>query len=290
MNIHYIFVTFNTDTQLLRKALASVSHQADKIYIIDNTVANIGYLDSFNSTKISISYLGDNMGIAYAQNVGIKNAIANGADYIILSDQDTVYPPDYVKKMVRVFSLRDRVAAVTPEIYDVHQNRNQGFVEKTWFGYRKTFPSKGCHEIYHAINSGQVLNVMYLHEIGLMRTDLFIDWVDYEWCWRAGKKGFLIIGNADVVIRHQLGEGAVNLSFKQVSLKKPIRYYYITRNAFYLSLRSQHIDYIHKLNLFIKSFRYIFGYPILSEPRLLVLKYVMLGFYHGVSGQLGRLD
>ncbi len=289
MRIHYVVVTFNADLELLSRAIESVICQVNKVSIVDNTVANNGYLNMFISPKISVSYLGDNMGIAYAQNIGIKNAIEEGANYIILSDQDTVYPLDYVSRMVRVFDLKENIAAVSPEIYDVYQNKNQGFVEKTWAGFRKVYPTKGCHEIFQAINSGQILNVKYLYEIGLMNSDLFIDWVDYEWCWRACNKGFTIIGNADVVIRHQLGEGAVNLSFKQVSLKNSIRYYYITRNAFYLSLRSQHLDLIHKLTLFVRSFRYIIGYPILSTSHLLSLKYVLIGFYHGVMGKLGRL-
>jgi rhamnosyltransferase len=192
--------------------------------------------------------------------------------------------------MCEIFDFKQKVAATCPDVFDVYQNKRQGFVKKTWFGFKKIYPKNGCHEIYQAINSGQILNVKHLKDIGLMNQDLFIDWVDYEWCWRACGKGFKIIGNSDMLIRHQLGEGAVNLSFTQVSLKSPIRYYYITRNAFYLSLRCKHLNSIHKLNLFFNSFRYIFGYPILSKYHFLSLRYVFLGFYHGIIGKLGRLN
>jgi len=47
-----------------------------------------------------------------------------------------------------------------------------------------------------------------------MNEDLFIDWVDFEWCWRARKKGYKIIGNANVVITHQLGDAAVTIGRK----------------------------------------------------------------------------
>lgn len=129
-----------------------------------------------------------------------------------------------------------------------------------------------------------------LQDIGLMDSKLFIDWVDLEWCWRARAKGYQIIGNADVEIQHQLGDRSKNLGFREVNLRSPMRHYYITRNAFYLALYSSDLDTWHRINLFFKSFRYIIGYPALSKPHLKNLRAVLLGFYHGLTGRLGKYD
>ena len=44
-----------------------------------------------------------------------------------------------------------------------------------------------------------------IKEIGLMNSDLFIDMVDYEWCWRANSKGFTLYEDERVIFKHQIG-------------------------------------------------------------------------------------
>jgi len=43
-------------------------------------------------------------------------------------------------------------------------------------------------------------------DVGLMYEDLFLDWADLEWCWRVNFKGYKIIGNADMIITHRIGD------------------------------------------------------------------------------------
>jgi rhamnosyltransferase len=289
MIIHHVIVTYNPNIGLLSRAINSIVDQVDMIYIIDNSAKKYSFLSSFENIKIIVVYLAENMGIAYAQNIGIYASLVNNPNYIVLSDQDTIYPSNYIGEMLKCFDVHEKVAAVAPQIFDFYQNINQGFVKKSLFGFRKFYPSVGKHEIFHAIASGKILNVKYLQEIGLMNESLFIDWVDYDWCWRVHTHKLTIIGNADIVICHKLGVGESNLVGKHISQKNSLRYYYITRNAIYLSLRTRDLDLIHKISLFIRSFRYIIGYPLLFKPRLLNLKYVSLGFYHGIVGRLGGL-
>jgi len=289
--IDMVIVTYNPEIKLLKKVIQSIIEQVRKIYIVDNTPGKAKELERFRNEKVEIIYLGNNKGIAYAQNIGINIAIENNAEYVILSDQDTVYPNNYVKEMLKVFDKYENVAAVSPLFKDINKNKpHEGFIEKSLIGFKKFYPTKGYYEIYQTIASGLIINVKALKVIGLMNEDLFIDWVDLEWCWRARKKGYKIIGNADVIIIHQLGDKSVNIGFREVNIRSPLRHYYITRNAFYLALRDNSLDKLHKLTLFLKSFRYILGFPILSKPHLKHLKYVLLGFWHGITGKLGKLD
>ena len=290
--IDMLIVTYIPDMQLLTKAIASMVEQVRKIYIIDNTPMRVEALQKFKNEKIEIIYLDDNKGIAYAQNIGIKKSLENKSDFIVLSDQDTIYPENYVTNMLKIENTNfNKVIAFTPLFRDtVGNNENEGFITKSLFGFKKINPINSFHEVFQTIASGKILNTRYLDDIGLMDEDLFIDWVDLEWCWRADKKGYKIIGNADVVITHQLGDEATNLGFREVNLRSPIRHYYITRNAFYLALNDKSLDKLHKITLFFKAFRYIIGFPLLSKPHLKHLKYVLLGFWHGITKQLGKLD
>ncbi len=290
VKINTIYVTYNAQIELLKKSLESIASQVDKIYIVDNTPSRDTRLELFKSEKIEVIYLEENFGIAYALNVGIKKALKNGVEYIMLSDQDTYYPATYVFDMLKVFATDDKIAAIAPRFVDSNKKGEDGFIEVAPVVFKQFFPKSGTHEIMQAISSGKILQAEYLGAIGLMNEELFIDWVDLEWCWRARRKGYKIVGNADVIIHHQLGDNSKNLGFREVNLRSYIRHYYITRNAFYLSLYSRDLDGLHRVTLFLKSFRYIVGYPILAKPHLLNLKYVLLGFWHGVTKQMGKLQ
>lgn len=282
-----IYVTFNPDIALFDKTLYSLIDQVDISIIVDNSPKSTLECDSEN---ILILALNENVGIAAAQNIGIQKAIELGADYIILSDQDTVYPSDYVADMLPVFDDYAKACVVVPKFVDSMKKGADGFISTKPFFFKQIFPKTGSHVILQAIASGKVIKVKALQDIGLMDSKLFIDWVDLEWCWRARAKGYQIIGNADVEIQHQLGDRSKNLGFREVNLRSPMRHYYITRNAFYLALYSSDLDVWHRINLFFKSFRYIIGYPVLSKPHLKNLRAVLIGLFHGLTGRLGKYD
>lgn len=287
-NIDMILVTYNPNKRLLDNCIKSICKDVRNIYLVDNGSNNFEFNEKIDNVKFI--KLEENMGIAYAQNIGIKEAVKNNAEYILLSDQDTVYPEDYISKMIKTFSFDENICAITPLFKDAHGKKcNDGFFKKSFFFTKQFFPEKGYYEVFHTIASGKLIKAQCLNDIGLMDEDLFIDWVDYEWCWRARNKGYKIIGNADVLIEHQLGDDSKDIGFREVNLRSPIRHYYITRNAFHLALRDKSLDILHRITLFFKSFRYIIGYPILSKPHLTHLKYVLLGFWHGITGKLGKL-
>jgi rhamnosyltransferase len=287
MNIDLVLVTFEPDLNLLDRVLGSISSQVRRVYIVDNSPIPFDSAAAVQIRNVEIITLGDNKGIAFAQNIGIKKSLDNGSDYILLSDQDTVYPRCFIEDMLA--SVNEDFAAISPLFNDSNQKTlNQGFVKKGLLGFEKFYPSSGVHYVFQTIASGCILNSQYLDDIGLMNEDLFIDWVDIEWCWRASYKGYRLLGNANVTISHQLGDDSVNLKFREVNIRSPFRHYFITRNAFYLALNCKELDLIHRLVLFLKSFRYLFGFPILSKPHLKHLKYTFKGFYHALVGRLGN--
>lgn len=289
MRTTLIYVTYYANTELLSKSINSIVSQADKVIIVDNTPNKDEKLEIVRNDNLEIIYLEDNYGIAKAQNIGIKKALDENYDYVMLSDQDTIYPDNYVSEMLKCFS-EEKVAAAGPIFVDSHTGKRQFFIVDGKYRFKKIYPDSGKYEVLQLIASGTMIKTTVLKDVGWMREDLFIYWVDMEWCWRAVKKGYKIIGNADVTIEHQLGDSSKDLGFREVILRSPMRHYYITRNAFHLALRDKSLDILHRITLFFKSFRYIIGYPLLSKPHLTHLKYVMLGFWHGIVGKLGKLE
>jgi len=218
-----------------------------------------------------------------------QEAMEEMATYVLLSDQDTIYPENYVSEMLKCFN-DEKVAAAGPLFVDAHTGKKQFFVTAGRVNFKKIYPLSGKHEVLQLIASGTIMKISALKDIGLMKEDFFIDWVDMEWCWRAIKKGYKIIGNADVVIIHQHGLKTVKFLTKNITLKNPFRYYYTIRNAVYLSLHSDLLNPYFRSLLFLKTIRNIFLFSILTKPVLKSFKYSLLGFYHGLIGKLGKLD
>jgi rhamnosyltransferase len=114
--VYGVIVTYKPNVEVLEKCVNSLVNQVDKLIIVDNTPGKCQLLENFRKTQnIEIVYLNDNYGIAYAQNVGIKKALEEEADFILLSDQDTIYPLDYVEKMLECFK-KGKVAAAGPRM------------------------------------------------------------------------------------------------------------------------------------------------------------------------------
>ncbi|MCL6528445.1 MAG: glycosyltransferase family 2 protein [Thermaceae bacterium] len=286
--IDCVIVTFNPNINTLQSLVISLLGQVRNIYIIDNS-SDCKYNIEVPE-NVRIIRLVRNYGIAYAQNYGILISLSYYSDFILISDQDTIYPKNYVKDMISLFSIFDKTAGVSPVFVDSKSNVTFPSYYMTKYRFKKFYPYNGIYEVSQTISSGLIINSKYLPDIGLMNEDFFIDWVDTEWCWRAIKKGYKVLLNSNVKIYHNFGDRYLNLFNKNITIRNHIRHYYITRNAFYLSLYCKHISIYHRIYLFIFSFKYIFGYPILSKNHLLNLRFVLLGFIHGLFKRMGSLS
>jgi len=294
-NTIVIIVTYFPDEKTITKTVKSLMKQVSELLIIDNTpngsnvFKNYTLLDRGNN--IELITLNENVGIAKAQNIGIKRALKSKAEFILLSDQDTFYPDNYITKMLEAYSRianKEKIAVIAPDFAELNRGgERQGFVRFDNIFSKRIFPQSGCHEITQAISSGKMIPIEIFRDVGLMYEELFIDWVDLEWCWRARSKGYKIIGCADVVIEHSLGDVVIEVGLKSYSIRSPIRDYYIIRNAIHLALRSKYINFGMRINILMKSVKYIIGFTILGKPHWKHFIFSLKGFYHGITKKMG---
>lgn len=285
-----VIILFKPSLEGAKQVIGSLAHQVRILYVIDNSPQPTVFDWSGFNNNIEYISLGENKGIAEAQNIGIKRALSNHADLILLSDQDSVFPKDYISSMLSQIDDWFDVAAVVPQFCDENQSgKAQGFLVPGFWG-AKRYNGNGevTLELAQAIASGKLINAKMLNQVGLMDSRLFIDWVDLEWCWRARSKGFKVLGLPSVKITHCLGDESKQLPGRTVTLRSPLRHYYITRNAFYLALRSENLSAPQRVFLFVRSLRYLVAFPLLSKPRKAHFVMVLKGFWHGLLGRLGR--
>lgn len=288
MIIDAVIVTYRPDVDMLERVIESIIGQVRHVHLVDNS--DTSAVVPLGGESVFVDAVGRNVGIGAAQNRGMTRARQQRADFVLLADQDTVFPSGFVKRMLPVFS-HEAIAAVAPLYKDAHHGRlNEGFIAHGSLGFRRIFPSGGTHPLLHAIASGLIIRVSALAPIGMMDESLFIDWVDLEWCWRANARGFVVLGNADVCVSHVLGDGSANIGFRRVNTRSPTRHYYITRNAFHLALRSPALSRVRRVTLFFKSFRYVIGFPVLCTPRSQHLRFVLRGLVDGIRGRVGPMS
>ena len=189
---------------------------------------------------------------------------------MVLSDQDTVYPQGAISRLIDVFERWPRkAAAVVPLFNDVNKSSSDGFILENSYLFSPTPVAGGEHSLLQAIASGKVIKLSTLQDIGTMDEDLFIDWVDLEWCWlRARHRGYQVIGSGDVEVKHSLGDTSRNIGYREVNLRSPLRHYYITRNAFSLGIKNAVFKH-PSCDVFclFGLLRYPFAFPVLSPPR-----------------------
>jgi rhamnosyltransferase len=293
-SIAAVIVLYHPVRDRLNTVISSIVNQVDKLIIVDNTEIPADFVVDIANNHVNVIYIPfrDNIGIGAAQNVGLRYASKLELSYALLSDQDTTYPAKYVHSMLCIFAnnnLGKKIAAVCPNFLDENNGfKPQGFLVKDYWGMRRVFTSSGTISIDQCIASGMIINLQAIEVIGFMNEELFIDWVDLEWCWRARSYGFLLIGNAEVAIHHVLGDRRKNVFLKSVSLRSPLRHYYITRNCLFLALYSKNINIFDRTNLIFKFITYLFGFPFISDNKIKNISFVFCGAFDGARGILGK--
>lgn len=274
-----VLVTYNPNVDIIKKTIKSLEKQVEKIIIVDNS--DIEHQLTY-CEEINVIRLGGNYGISYAQNRGIEYALKLGFDYILLSDQDTEYPENYLSSFNKY--IESNLADVyCPVFYDNVKNEYSPIM----IGKFKSVESINQPTfVAHAIASGTIISKDCLDAVGLMKEDLFIDYVDFEWCWRATFLGKKIVTIPEAIINHQLGDGVKKVLFKNVTLRSNMRYYYIIRNGFYLAAHCEYLSKFEKYKLYQRSVSFFIG-VILLKHDWNSIKLCLRALKNGVKGKLG---
>jgi len=142
---------------------------------------------------------------------------------------------------------------------------------------------------YYVITSGSFIPIDAFDEIGPMREELFIDFVDIEWCLRARKKCYQVVAINKVIINHHLGDYAVSFMKNNYPIHSPLRMYYYFRNATYL-YHSDRVDWNWRFVDFSRNFFRFLFYMLFVKDRLTYFRYIMKGKYHGMMRKMGKLE
>ena len=298
-----IVVTYQPNVDTLIAVLESSSPQVDDLVVVDNTPnpnkALLSCCPKLNN--LHLVTLGDNLGIAYAHNVGIEWAYDHHADFVLLLDQDSCPQLGMVNSLKQALesSSKDQhnPIATGPAYFDPRTGKHARFMISRYGLPLKDRPDKkgmtGKRSIVSLlISSGTLIAMPHLLKVGGKRTEYFIDNVDTEWCLRVRSRGYSIVGVYDAMMEHTLGDEVRHVWFfhhRYISIHSPLRYYYIFRNTL-LMLGDVEIGPIWRLFFIYRLFQYLIFFMLFSQARLPRLRLMFLGISHGLRRISGRLD
>lgn len=290
--IFSIIVAYNPEWKSFEKVLVAHKNNFSNVIIINNS-PEIS-LNSFKSSQVRIINNPSNIGLAAALNVGIYEAKKEGAEMVALFDQDTLLPNDFTQKMfkrINAYQGSKKPALFSPVFFNHVTDDYGSIINFKPLRLIRTKPDKQksvTHPQY-VITSGSFIPISVLDDVGLMREELFIDFVDIEWCLRARAKGYEIVSFPKVDIAHHLGDSSVSFMGTNYPIHSPLRMYYYFRNAIYL-YRLKEIDWNWRLvDATRNMFRFLF-YILFVKDRLTYFKYIIKGYYHGLIKRMGKLE
>lgn len=242
-----VIVTYHPDVGALTRLLLALRDQVDLMVIVDNGSDIRVALDKLLVQFPSAIFIGlqRNMGIAFAQNVGIREANCHDALYVLTLDQDSVPTVNMVQVLAGAFGEQTeerKIAVVGPLLKD--ETTQQYLPLFTYCqGHKKRIIPASAHEtvdVDFIVSSGSLIAMSALNDIGLMREELFIAYVDVEWCLRARSRNYHVLACCAATMEHNLGERRLKIGSWLLPLHSPLRHFYLFRSGVYM----QRLPYI----------------------------------------------
>jgi rhamnosyltransferase len=286
LNVSIILTTYNPDSIGLLENLRSYAGQVGAVIITDNSdslekqreVAQVA--NSFGNVQVNA--LLANAGIAVAQNRGMQTAKTLGSEFVIEMDQDSKLPPDYVSNLMRRFrELTDKgikVGGIGP--LAVRKDSDEVYDGLTRSG--------DVIEVEYTLSSGFLMRFDAIDAVGQKNEDLFIDFVDWEWCWRSRERGYRIFIDTTLEISHMLGDGHKKILGQSIGMPSPIRHYYQFRNFIYL-LGKSFVPGKWKLKYSVIMLAKLCLIPLCFDRKMKRLSFAITGIKDAIRGAWGKI-
>lgn len=267
-------VSYNPNIQLLKKNILSVKKQVNKIFIVDNGSENLKNVKQLIvQLKLNAKLITNhrNKGIAAALNQLFNAAKNENYDWMLTLDQDSICPPNFVKQLMNFKKISCNIGIIAPVIFD----RNVGII-----GHN---PASPYDDVKTCITSGALTSVSAWDQIGGFDEKMFIDSVDFEYCYRLRKNGFRVIQVASVKLNHSIGEARychfLFWKFKNTE-HSAFRDFYIAQNNVYYPRKHHLIAHFIRGNY--RNIKNILIVLLYESNKKAKVKSIFTGWKHGL--------
>lgn len=253
-NTYAVIVTYHPDSQIGERILL-ISYQVKKIIVIDNgsTKEEIKLLQNLSQeiNNFCLILNGENLGISKSLNNGASIAINDNVDWMLTLDQDSCVTEDMLKKMSLTYDEyyeKEKIGIIAPTYCPLPIDNNSvtnanllttNIEELKVLG--KSYENKKL-----VLTSGSLVNTKVFYIVGFYDEDLFVDYVDFEFCIRLHTFRYDIIQSNIAFLYHQVGFPVIhNFLGLQVIVRNhnKTRKYYIAKNRLLTCRKVLRLDF-----------------------------------------------
>lgn len=188
------------------------------IYVVDNNSREK------EGEKIASLYPGikvllqpENQGYCKGNNIAIREALKEGAEFILLLNNDTVVPADMIRVLVEGFGKLPDAGAVSPLILDLpDQHQRVQYSGARWIGKTASFMLLAAGNDFKVLSvqepyktefaSGCCLltHASVIEKAGLLDERYFAYYDEADWCRRIARQGFRSYVIPQTVVYHSV--------------------------------------------------------------------------------------
>ena len=284
------------DTIECLESLKKISYPNYKVIVVDNYSEgdDVKTLSGKFKDYIHVIENDRNYGFAEGNNIGIRYALNQGVDYVLLLNNDTVVHPDFLTELVKEV-LKGREIGIAGSKMYYHSRPDEvcvtGNFINYWTGDLFSIKRRGSDtaHVEYAIEvdwvSGccMLISRDVLLNVGLLDNSYSLYYEDPDICIRAARKGYKSLFVPSSKIWHKI---STRLAFRN---RNPSFYgfyaYSLVRNRFLLMQK-----HWSKPQFITSSICYIASWPKLFVEYLIYYRncQMLMGFIRGIIASIKR--
>lgn len=239
------------DTLECIESLLATDYSNLKLLVVDNASTDRTperIRASFPQVELIINK--ENLGFAAGNNVGIQYAVHQGADYVLLLNNDTVVAEDLVHTLVTMAQSDHRIGVLSPKIYFYHDGTriwSAGAkkplllpgLKRVGFGKEDGPAYDRLQEVEYTTACAILVRAVVFQEVGLLDPTYFMYYEDCDFSVRVRRAAYKIIYVPKAKVWHKDPR-----STKEIS---PTRWYYLARSTVPFCLRYRRFPYLSSI-------------------------------------------
>ena len=272
-----IFTTYKPDGHF-RERINSVVQSCHLTIVVDNTPGGHAFSE-LDLLGLTLFQDGNNKGLGSALNVGILEAQRQGCDAVVLFDQDSSPSQDFIKSLLDALSTVGSRSIIGPLLVDdqkashlIHTN------------------SSSCGSEFQEVTCIATSGLCFLLEgidcADRFTEDFFLDFVDFDWCWRMRHKGWRILRLTSLPMLHRLGLAQRKFLGLTYHVPAPYRHYFQFRDALKL-INIHYVPAYSRVRLTAILLPKLLVYPWLLDRGIERLSWMIKGIVDAFLGKKG---
>jgi len=229
------------DTLLAVRSLLTSNRTIDRIIVIDNDTNGVArQLLEPGLPHLTYQATGANLGFSGGMNVGIRLALADGAERVLLVNSDVIVPPDCVAALEDAQESVPGIGIVGPVVLSRSQpdqiasagmtyDAGTGRMRHRLHGHRAGTPLAANETVAGVSGCCMLVTRAVWEGVGLLDEEYFFGFEDLDLCLRARGAGFSTLVASEALVYH---EGS-----RSIGANSPRRLYFAARNHLRMASR-----------------------------------------------------